>query len=199
MTHAHTWWYLARAGGLVAWALLSASVLWGLCLSTRVFARSVSAKWLTDLHRFLGGSALLFTGMHVATLVADSYVHFGAKEVFVPFASTWRPAAVAWGVIAFWILLAVEATSLLMKYLPRRLWHAIHLSSFVLFFAATTHAVTAGTDSRAIAFVIGCTAVLSTVLLLTLVRALVPRTRGAESRRVVNDNVDRSGVAVELP
>jgi hypothetical protein len=197
VTSVHTWWYLARASGLVAWVLLSASVLWGLCLSTRVFDRSVSPKWLTDLHRFLGGTALLFTGVHVATLVADSYVHFGAKEVLVPFASGWRPVAVAWGVIALWILLAVEATSLLMKHLSRKLWHAVHLSSFALFFAATTHAITAGTDSRATAFVIGCVAALSTVLLLTLVRVLVPRTRGAGSRGGVKNDVDGTGGAVE--
>ena len=198
MTHVHTWWYLARASGLVAWALLSISVLWGLLLSTRVFDRSISPKWITDLHRFLGGTAVLFTMMHVTTLVADSYVHFGAKEILIPFASTWRPIAVAWGVIAFWIVAAVEATSLLMKHLPRRVWHAIHLSSFVLFFAATTHAITAGTDTRSPAFVIGCTAVISTVLLLTLVRVLVPRKRGAASHRVVNDDVDRSRVAVKV-
>ena len=61
-------------------------------------------------------------------------------------ASTWRPVAVAWGVISLWILIAVELTSLLMKYLPRRVWHAVHLSSFGLFFAATAHAISAGTD-----------------------------------------------------
>lgn len=198
MRQVHTWWYLARASGLVAWALLSISVLWGLLLSTRVFDRSISPKWITDLHRFVGGTAVLFTLMHVGTLMADSYVHFGAKEILVPFASAWRPVAVAWGVIAFWIIAAVEGTSLLMKHLPRRVWHAIHLSSFVLFFVATTHAITAGTDARSPAFVIGCTAVISTVLLLTLVRVLVPRKQVATSRRAVNDDVDRSGVAVKV-
>jgi len=197
VTHVHTWWYLARASGLVAWALLSASVLWGLCLSTRVFDRSISPKWLTDLHRFLGGTALLFTGLHVATLVADSYVSFGAKEVLVPFASAWQPVAVAWGVIALWILLAIEATSLLMKHLPRRLWHAIHLSSFVLFFAATTHAIVAGTESRTTGFVIACASALSTVLLLSLVRLLVPGKRSGGSRGAVQGDVDGSSGAVQ--
>jgi predicted ferric reductase len=195
VTQPHTWWYLARASGLVAWALLSASVLWGLLLSTRVFDRSISPKWLTDLHRFLGGTAVLFTAMHIATLVTDSYVHFGAKEVLLPFASAWRPVAVAWGVIAFWILMAVEATSLLMKHLPRRLWHAIHLSSFVLFFAATAHAITAGTDTRTTSFVIGCAAALSTVALLTLVRVLVPRQRGAGAARGTAAVADNPPVA----
>src|SRR5689334_9036154 len=136
----HTWWYLARSSGLVAWALLATAVLWGLILATRIFNRVPSPKWFTDLHRFLGGAAVVFTAVHVATLVADSYVHFGWAEVLVPFASKWKPVAVAWGVISLWILVAVEASSLMMRHLPRRVWHAIHLSSFVLFLTATAHA-----------------------------------------------------------
>lgn len=183
MTQVHTWWYLARASGLVAWTLLAVSVLWGLLLSTRVFDRSISPKWITDLHRFLGGTALLFTAIHVAALVGDSYLHFAAKEILVPFASTWRPVAVAWGVISLWILIAVELTSLLMKHLPRRVWHAIHLSSFGLFFSATAHAISSGTDTGNTYFIVGCTALLSTVALLTLVRVLAPRQRGAQAAR----------------
>jgi len=178
-SHSHTWWYLARSSGIVAWALLAAAVLWGLLLSTRVFDRRPSPKWLTDLHRFLGGTAVLFTGVHVAALVADSYVHFGRADVLVPFASHWRPIAVAWGVISFWVLVAIEATSLLMKWLPRRIWHAVHLSSYVLFFTATLHALTAGTDTRQPVFVLVCDAMLAVVLLLTLVRLAAPRPRSA--------------------
>jgi predicted ferric reductase len=185
VTQVHTWWYLARASGLVAWTLLAVSVLWGLLLSTRVFDRSISPKWITDLHRFLGGTALLFTAIHVAALVGDSYLHFAAKEILVPFASTWRPVAVAWGVISLWVLIAVELTSLLMKHLPRRVWHAIHLSSFGLFFAATAHAISAGTDTGSTFFIVGCTALLSTVVLLTLVRVLAPRPRRAKVARPV--------------
>jgi methionine sulfoxide reductase heme-binding subunit len=186
VSQSHTMWYLARASGLVSWALLSVAVLWGLLLSTRVFDRSVSPKWITDLHRHLGGTALLFTVIHIAALVGDTYLHFGTKEILVPFASGWRPLAVAWGVISLWILVAVEMTSLLMRHLPRKVWHAVHLSSFGLFFAATAHAVTAGTDTRNANFVIGCTAALSTILLLTMVRVLVPKKRALKVVREVN-------------
>jgi hypothetical protein len=166
----HTWWYLARSSGLVAWALLAMAVLWGLILATRIFNRVPSPKWFNDLHRFLGGAAVAFTAVHIAGLVADSYVHFGAAEVLVPLASKWKPIPVAWGVISMWVLLAVEISSLMMRHLPRRVWHGIHMSSFVLFVTATVHALTAGTDTRGEAFLLVLTAAFVLVLLLTLVR-----------------------------
>ena len=38
----------------------------------------------------------------------------------MPQASAWRPVAVTWGVIAFYILVVVQLTSLVMKKLPKR-------------------------------------------------------------------------------
>jgi hypothetical protein len=141
------WWHLSRASGLVAWILLAVSVTWGLLVSTRLLGRRPGAAWTLDLHRFVGGLALAFTALHLAGLVADSYVHFGAADLLVPFASSWRPAAVAWGVVAFWLLVAVELTSLGMRRLPRRVWHSVHLTSLPLLLGATVHGLTAGTDA----------------------------------------------------
>src|SRR6478735_11893828 len=90
------WWYTARAGGIVAWALMALGVLWGLALSTKVLNGKPRPNWILDLHRFLGALALVFTGVHVVAIVADSYVHFGLTEVLVPFTGTWHPVAVAW-------------------------------------------------------------------------------------------------------
>ena len=141
-----TSWYLSRASGIVAWALLTLSMVWGLLLSTRMFDRRPSPKGLVDLHRFLGGLSVVFVAVHVGTIVADTYVHFGWTEVLVPFASRWHRGAVAWGVVAFYLLIAVEVTSLFMRRLPRKLWHAVHFGSFGLFAMGTIHAFTAGHD-----------------------------------------------------
>jgi DMSO/TMAO reductase YedYZ heme-binding membrane subunit len=121
-------------------------VLWGLVLSTKAFGSKPRPNWLLDLHRFVGGAAVVFTGIHVASLVLDSYIEFGVREILVPFTSSYRPAAVAWGVIAFYLLLAVEITSLLRKRLSKRAWRATHLLSFPLFILGTVHGLTAGTD-----------------------------------------------------
>ncbi len=140
------WWYVARSSGIVAWALVTASVLWGLALSTKVLRGRPRPNWLLDLHRFLGAAAVIFTGIHVGSIVADSYVHFGLVEILVPFASSWHPAAVAWGVAGLYLLLAVEITSLLRKRLSKRVWRATHFLSFPLFAMATIHGLSAGSD-----------------------------------------------------
>ena len=121
------WWYTARAGGIVALALAATSVVWGLLLSTRILQGRPSGAWLLDLHRFVGGAAVIFTGIHLAGLVADTYVHFGVADLLVPFASGWKTGAVAWGIVAFYLLLAVEISSLVMNRIPRKWWKgALH-------------------------------------------------------------------------
>jgi DMSO/TMAO reductase YedYZ heme-binding membrane subunit len=142
------WWYVARASGIVAWAMLTASVLWGLMLSTKVRPPRVRPAWTLDLHRFLGGVATIFTGLHLASIFLDSYVHFGPADFLVPFASPWKPVAVALGVLALYLLIAVEATSLAKRRLPHRVWRRVHLLSMPLFALATLHFVTAGTDAH---------------------------------------------------
>jgi predicted ferric reductase len=140
------WWYTTRASGLVAWGLLAAGVLWGLLLSTRPVRREVRSAWAVDLHRFLGGAGVVFVAIHVTSILLDGYVNFGLAQVLVPLASTWHPLAVAWGIVAFYLLLAVELTSLLRARLPARAWRMTHFLSLPLFASATTHLLTAGTE-----------------------------------------------------
>jgi predicted ferric reductase len=144
-------WYVARASGLVGWGLLAAATLWGLALSTKVLGKRPRANWLLDLHRWLGGVALIFTGVHVVALLADQYVHFGLNAVLVPLASKWHPVALAWGVVAFYLLVAVELTSLARARLSKTLWRRVHFASFLLFVMATIHGLTAGTDTKSAA------------------------------------------------
>jgi len=145
--HPQLWWYLARSAGITAWVASLGSLLAGLALATRALGRRPRGPWLLDLHRGLAGVTLAFTALHVAALVADGHVHFGAIEVLVPFTSGWRPLAVGAGVVALWLLLAVEATSLAMGRLPRPVWRLVHLGSHLAAVLATAHALTAGTDA----------------------------------------------------
>jgi predicted ferric reductase len=146
------WWYISRATGIVAWALLALAVLWGLALSTRALGRKTPAPWLLDVHRFLGGLAVLFTIVHFVTLSFDPWMTseygYTIVQAFVPFASSWKPGPMAWGIVAFYLLLAVELTSLLRKRLPHSVWHGVHLLSYLLYAMATIHLLTAGSDQQ---------------------------------------------------
>ena len=163
-------WYVARASGLVAWALLAASVVWGLLMTSKVLRGRVKNSWLLDLHRWLGGLALVFTAVHVGALLLDTYVHFGLASVVVPFAASWHPLAVAWGVTSLYFLAAVELTSLLRARLSNRLWKRAHFLSFPLFVTSTIHGLTAGTDASQPMFAISVALVAGAIGILTAVR-----------------------------
>ncbi|MBK9180689.1 MAG: ferric reductase-like transmembrane domain-containing protein [Acidimicrobiales bacterium] len=177
------WWYVARASGIVAWALAAASVLWGLALSTRALGSKPRAPWLLDLHRFLGGLTVAFVGVHLVGLAADSYTHWGLADLFVPLASAWKPVAVAWGIVAFYLLVAVEVTSLLMKRLPRRVWHGVHLLSYGVYVLGTVHLFTAGTDRANPILQWSALASAAAVVFFTVYRVVGPG-RASTSRRI---------------
>jgi hypothetical protein len=67
-----TFWLLARASGLVAYALLTASVLAGIVLKARPLGRSVRPASVVDVHRFLALLGLGALALHGGTLVLDS-------------------------------------------------------------------------------------------------------------------------------
>lgn len=165
-------WYVARASGLVAWALLAASVIWGLLMTSKVIRRLARSSWLLDLHRWLGGLALVFTGVHVLAILGDSYVHFGLASVLVPLAAHWHPVMVGYGIASLYLLVAIEVTSLLRRRINRRAWRAVHFLSFPLFASSILHGLTAGTDSRAPMVIITVALVALAVAALTVVRVM---------------------------
>ena len=157
------WWYVARAAGIVGWLFLTAAVLWGIFLSTDLFPAHRRPAWLLDLHRALGGLAVFTIALHLGALVADNFVHFTIADLTIPFASEWKTWQVALGVFAFWGVVVVEATSLAMKHLPRRVWRGIHLTSYVTFLLTSLHGTFAGTDATNSLYVV--TSIVTTVML----------------------------------
>jgi predicted ferric reductase len=170
-----TSWYIARSGGMIAWVLATASIVWGLTLSTRLIKKRGAPAWLLDMHRFLGTLSIIFTFVHMFGLFVDTYTKFGVVKLFVPMKSTYRPGAVAWGIVAFYLMVAVQATSWLMRKMPRKVWHTIHLTSFLLFVFATIHTFYAGADRGNIMVQWGAFTGVTIVLFLTVFRLLSPR------------------------
>ena len=169
------WWWVSRATGIVALVCLAASVLWGLVLHSRFLGSSATAASLLDLHRWLAGLTVASTLAHMGALVADSFVSFTVADLLVPFASEWKPGPVAWGVLSFWLLAAVQLTSLLRRHVPPKVWRGVHLTSYLALAGGMVHAITAGTDADHPVAIVGLAAITGLVAALTAWRSLVDR------------------------
>lgn len=174
MIDPHLWWYVTRASGLVAWAALTGSVLWGVLLASRALKAIDNAAWLQDLHRWLGGTALTMTGLHMLSLMLDSWAHFAPTDVLVPLAADYRPWPVALGIVAFYVLVAVYGSSLLRARMPRRFWKALHYGSYAAVVLVSFHAGWSGTDVGAWGYRLVAFALLGLTTAAVLVRILTP-------------------------
>lgn len=178
-----TWWYVARSGGIVAWVLLAASMFWGVALSSRFLGKKPKPNWMLDLHRFLGGLAVVFTAIHVLALIADSYVTITIVNILLPFTGSYHINELAWGVVAMYLLLAVEVTSLLRRRLGKKLWRSIHYLSFALFLASTVHLLLIGTDRTTMPLRVGVLSAVAVACVATLIRIMQADSRSVTPQR----------------
>ena len=143
-------WETARAGGFVAYVLLTLAVSAGLVLRNRW----QSARWprlvTNEVHGYLSVLALVFIVVHVVAVLVDPFTRFRLGEVLVPFASHYRPLWMGLGVVALYLLLAVWISSRLRTRIGYRAWRTIHVLAYGVYGAATVHAVGTGSDTRTI-------------------------------------------------
>lgn len=181
-------WLLIRGSGIISFALISASVIWGLLVSTGLVARLVKLKALTWFHESLGIAALVAAVAHIVVLSVHDYLKFTWAEILVPGQSDWRPLAVALGITALYALAVVVVSFYVKKRIGHKTWRAIHYGSFGVFLAAMLHGITAGTDTWAplmLGLYLGSALVIGSLMALRL-RGETPsssRTVGVETGR----------------
>jgi methionine sulfoxide reductase heme-binding subunit len=174
-------WIVARAAGLVAFALLTLSVWLGLAMSTRILGPR-RQKGLFAWHRTLVWTGMSMLALHAGALLFDPVLHFGIASVLIPFAAHWRPGAVAAGIVAGWLSLALAASFRLRKLIGQRGWRRFHYASFAAFGLALAHALTAGTDFVGIRGPVIAAIALGPVLWLGFARLLLPASTAAPRR-----------------
>ena len=143
-------WYAARAGGIVAFALLTLTVLAGLTLSGRVRLERWPRFAIEDVHRYLGLLTGTFIGIHLVALLVDSYLPFSPTQLLVPGTSSYRPLATALGIVAVELLAAVAVTNRFRKRLPYTFWRRAHYATFAVWLLALVHGITTGTDRHSV-------------------------------------------------
>lgn len=193
-------WFVVRGSGLAAYAMVGVATVWGLLLSTKALGRAVKAKGMSWFHESIGLASLVATGIHMGALVLDEYVEFGPRELFVPGASTWRPLAVALGVMSFYGIALVALSFYVKPWIGQGAWRAIHYLSFGTFAAVTVHGIAAGTDSGnpvVSAMYLGFSVAVVLLLIIRIASAVAPsgsgRTSVAAARRATASSAPARG------
>ena len=142
-----TFWILARASGLTAYALITVSVLAGIVLKSRPFGTRVKPAAVTDVHRFLALLALAAIAVHGAALVFDSTVKIDVLGLVVPGRIRYRPIWTGAGVVAAELALLIYVSFSMRKIIRVKNWRRLHWLTYGVFAAITAHGLLGGSDS----------------------------------------------------
>ncbi len=142
-------WFASRGSGIVSLVLSTAVVCLGILTVVR-WQRPGWPRFLTvALHRRVALLSIVFLAIHIVTAILDPYTSLGVLAALVPLASSYRPVAVALGVISVDLTLAVIVSSLLRERIGHRVWRAVHWLAYGAWPMALLHGLTAGTDAFA--------------------------------------------------
>jgi sulfoxide reductase heme-binding subunit YedZ len=189
-------WFTARGAGLSALLSFSLATAFGAYGSARI-ASAPTRVVVQYLHRTAAVVGLLLIVVHVSTLLLDSKAHVGLAGALIPFASQYRPNAVALGSIAAYVLILVAALgaargSLTSSPLAVAGWRVAHAFAYPAWAIAVVHGLLAGTD-RAQAWMIWITVGCVLVVMISGALRLVAHPSDAEGKVATPSRLSGSG------
>jgi|SRR5579884_395730 len=147
MLNTQLYWFVGRGSGIVAYLLLTLSVVLGIAVSRRWHSASWPRLVVHEAHRWATLTFYLFLGVHVAMMLLDPYVKFSLADVAVPFASTYRTLWLSLGIVAAELAVAIGASVWVRARIGYRVWHALHGLAYPIFVASLLHGLGTGTDT----------------------------------------------------
>jgi methionine sulfoxide reductase heme-binding subunit len=139
-------WYLARGSGLVSLVLLTVVVALGIGTRSGRPAFGLPRFAVNLLHRNAALLAVVMLAGHVVSLLFDPYAQLRLVDILLPFVGNYRPLWQGLGTLAFDLILALVATSLLRHRLGVRSWRAVHWLAYLAWPIALLHGLGTGTD-----------------------------------------------------
>jgi len=141
-------WFLTRASGMIALALLTLSMVLGIGATTRLSSTRWPRFVTQGLHRSISLYTVVLLALHLVTVWLDDYVQITVAESFVPFIGTYRWFWTGLGTLSSDLVIAVTVSSLLRHRIGYGTWRAIHWTSYLCWPLAIVHTLGTGTDPR---------------------------------------------------
>jgi methionine sulfoxide reductase heme-binding subunit len=140
-------WYLGRGTGIVALGLLTLVVALGVGNRAGRPLFGLPRFAVALVHRNASLLAVVFTAIHVVTLMFDPYAQLKLVDLVVPFVGADRPFWLGLGTLGTDLLAAIVVTSLLRARLGRRTFRAVHWLAYACWPVAFLHTLGDGTDA----------------------------------------------------
>jgi len=147
MSNVSFWWLTARASGVVGYILITASMVAGVFLHSRLMQRMASPVARMEWHKVLAMLGLALVALHGVALYMDSFISFSWFNLLVPMPGPYRALWVGFGIVAMWLMILVSVTAGMRKHFKAKTWKGIHFASYAVFFSVTIHGLMSGTDS----------------------------------------------------
>jgi predicted ferric reductase len=187
-TEPKAYWYLSRASGLVAFALLWLSMVWGLLMTSHLARRWPGPLLANEVHQHVSLLGLGLGLFHALILLGDRYAGYRLSQLLMPFAAgTYKPVWIGLGQLGFYMLALVALSFYVRRQIGNRVWKAVHLLSFGVYVSVLIHAVMSGTDTSVPWIQAGYAMSAAVLIFLTTYRLLValfgsPRAAPRESK-----------------
>jgi sulfoxide reductase heme-binding subunit YedZ len=142
----YPFWLASRSAGVVAYLLLSTSVVLGLAMATRLAPVRARAG-VRVLHERVALLALGAVAAHGLLLLPDPWLHPGLLGLLVPFTTGYRPVWTGLGICAVYGAAGLSLTYYAGRRLGTRRWRSAHRLIPVAWALAAAHVLGAGTDA----------------------------------------------------
>jgi sulfoxide reductase heme-binding subunit YedZ len=147
MTDGQLTWIVARAAGLLAYLLVTASVVLGLVLHHRWRSTTWPRFVTNELHRTVSLLALVALAGHGLALLLDPYLAPTISELLLPGTISYRPVWVAAGIVGGDLLVGLWLSQYLRARIGYRAWARLHLLTYAAWVLVLVHGLAAGSDT----------------------------------------------------
>mgnify|MGYP000849703479 FL=1 len=151
-------WYVIRASGISAVALLILIMVSGIGMVTGLTYRFIEPLKAWSIHRAMAIAMSLLAIIHVSFLLIDSFAKYNVLDVLIPFKVQFEQSQVfginvgsfynALGIFSLYMLPFIVLSSLFFIESKKKLWELLHYLSYPFMVLVYFHTLFLGTDFK---------------------------------------------------
>ena len=144
-------WYISRAAGLIGYVFLWLTIFLGLSIHNPFLKKYIEPIYSFDFHCFMAAGAVFWALVHGTSFLLHGGFSLSFIDIAIPFFSKTTLVNVnylALGIMAFYMMVIMTATSYLRRHISHGIWRALHFLNPLAFIFTISHGYLIGTDTK---------------------------------------------------